>query len=293
MPRTKGTSRRTQAKSQRYDPSLPPIERFDLLDLQDKLICWNYYQFDATVGEEGWNPARVGSVYHLRASNYINSRYTESQFRHKARSMVKLAEEFAKLNQAPPRPQVPQQIETATQKAPSIPNLSPPTMQSPQTPGKKISIPAEVNIDEQGLSVPTSFGTYKEFNYTSRKTTTKILIRQLCHSALEVSDCQYEWITPRKLQIRMAWPEWFRCAEQMAAFTQDEEGKIVFPPEHPVTMDTSERNEARVEEDGNVWDVGYHNFDQDMKMEDLFIELLDVPIQSKKKTVTVLQVLCQ
>jgi hypothetical protein len=283
MPRTTGNCRR-------LNPKLSPTEKFDLLALPERIICWNYFQFTATSGEEGWDPAAVGSVYHHRSSNYVASKFTPSQFRHKARSMVSLAEEFAKINRAPPKP---------TQLPPIPTNLSPQRMQSPTTPSRNVIASARLNsedamnAEEQSVSIPTSFGSYKEFNYTTRKTTTKILIRQLCHSALEVSDCEYEWITPRKLKIRMAWPEWFRCAEQMAGFTKDDEGKIVFPPEHPLTMDTSERNESRVEEDGNVWDVGYHNFDQDMRMEDLFIELLNVPIVSKNKTVTVLQTLCE
>jgi hypothetical protein len=71
------------------------------------------------------------------------------------------------------------------------------------------------------------------------------------------------------------------CAEQMAEFTTDADGNIVFPVEHPLTTDTSERNEMFVKDDGNVYDVGYHNFDQDMKMEEIHIDLLEADIPSK------------
>jgi hypothetical protein len=36
-----------------------------------------------------------------------------------------------------------------------------------------------------------------------------------------------------------------------------------------------------VKDDGNVYDVGYHNFDQDMKMEEIHIDLLEADIPSK------------
>ena len=43
-------------------------------------------------------------------------------------------------------------------------------------------------------------------------------------------------------------------AEQMAMFTLDDTGEMLFPPEHPLTMDTSERNNQElVEEDNRVW----------------------------------------
>jgi hypothetical protein len=204
MPRTRG-------KSTRYNPNLPPLQRFETLDLVDKIICWKYYQHTASTGEEGWNPAQVGSVFHLRSSDYVADIYSESQFRHKARSMVTLAEEFAKQNQAPPRPQPPPRsstTETRPKDLPNLPDLQRRTtmLQSPRTPG---SAPprakVEVDTEEQSLTVPTSFGSFKEFNYTTRKTSTLVLIRQLCHSALEKTDVEYEWITPRKLKIRMAW----------------------------------------------------------------------------------------
>jgi hypothetical protein len=243
-----------RGKGKRNNPNLTPAERFETLDLAEQIICWNYYEHTASLGARGWNPVQVGSVYHLRASNYIASVLTESQFRHKARSMVSLAEEFAKLNQAPRRPEPPPSSAPAKslqpRQPPVLPDLSRTMQQAPRTPVSQPS--AEVNVEDQALSVPTAFGSYKEFNYTTRKTTCKILIRQLVHGAVEKGEVEYEWITPRKLKTRIAWPEWFRCAEQMASFTTDADGNIVYPPEHLLTMDTSEQNQARVEEDGNV-----------------------------------------
>ena len=91
----------------------------------------------------------------------------------------------------------------------------------------------------------------------------------------------------------VAWPEWFQYAEQMAAFTEDDQGNIAYPPEHTLTMDTSERNQQLLEEDGHVWDQGVITFDQDMKTKDIPVfELLDVTISSKNITVKVLQLMC-
>jgi hypothetical protein len=60
-----------------------------------------------------------------------------------------------------------------------------------------------------------------------------MLVRMILHNGVEASDIQFEWISPRKLKLRTAWPEWFQNSEQMAAFTIDDEGNVIFPPEHP------------------------------------------------------------
>jgi hypothetical protein len=46
MPRTTGNYRR-------LNPILSPTEKFDLLDQPELIICWNYFQFAATSGDEG------------------------------------------------------------------------------------------------------------------------------------------------------------------------------------------------------------------------------------------------
>jgi hypothetical protein len=79
-------------------------------------------------------------------------------------------------------------------------------------------------------------------------------------------------------------------AKQMAQFTLDDQNQMVFPPEHLLTMDTSEHNQLLVEEDNYIWDEGFLDFDQDMKTEDPIIEILDVGIPSQNTTMRVLQV---
>lgn len=117
-----------------------------------------------------------------------------------------------------------------------------------------------------------------------------MMIRVIVHNAVRSQDIQFEWVTPRRLKLRVAWPEWFQFAEQMAAFTIDEAGDTRFPPEHPLTMDTSERNQALVEEDGRVWDDGFLVFHEDMKTDDPYFELLEVTMESQATVVKVLQI---
>lgn len=94
---------RTRAKTKK-DPNDPPLYRWSKLDRHNKLVCWNYFQYTATDGEEGWNPASAGSVDHYRISNYIQSLGSASWFRHRAKLMVTLAQVFAARNEAPPNP---------------------------------------------------------------------------------------------------------------------------------------------------------------------------------------------
>ena len=303
MPRTKGTKR--------PDPNGKPLDRYEKLQYHDKLICFNYYQFGATAGSEGWNPTEAGSVYHQRSSNYLLSLGSASWFRHRANSMVTLAEAFAKINQAPPQPQAPPNAAAAAaarnvrprqeEDFPHLPQLATPMNsppgRAPRTPRTGESVAplrtaavAPEAADEEGLPVATAFGMYKQFNYTTRKTTKHMLIRSILHNGVELQDVEFEWITPRKLKLRVAWPEWFQMAEQMAQFTLDESGNMVFPPEHPLTMDMSERNQALVEEDNRIWDTGFIQFERDMNCEDPIFELLDVEITSKNTTVNVLQI---
>jgi hypothetical protein len=140
------------------------------------------------------------------------------------------------------------------------------------------------------LSAPTSYGMWKSFNYTSRTTTTRMLIRLILHNGVEMQDVQFEWVSPRKLKLKVAWPEWFQYAEMMAEFATDDDGEPLFPPTHQLTMDTSERNQALVQEDKRVWDEGYLSFEQDMKTDDPNFELLRVDVPSKATKVTVLQI---
>ena len=174
-------------------------------------------------------------------------------------------------------------------------------MQSPQ--GRHAATPtfaeteaAQAPADEtmSGLVVPTCLGMCKKFNYTTRKNATHMLAWMIIHNGVNKQDLEFEWVTPRVLKICIAWPEWFQNAEQMAMFTFDYNAEMIYPPDHPLTMDTSACNQELVEEDGCIWDEGVLTFDQDMKIDDESpFELLNVDIQAQNTIVNVLQIFAQ
>ncbi len=308
MPRTRQTGR-----GGRTAPDATPLERYQNLDWHDQYICQQYYLYIATAGSEGWNINQTGSIYHKRSSNYIDSLGGPSWFRHRARVMVSLAQAFAERNEAPPPlpPRVNPQQEPHTppppQRGPSMMPSTPALRTPPRTPARTnaidnlneqlqgINLGDPANGDVPGLSVPMCFGIFNEFNFTTRRDIDRVLMRMIFHNAVEERDIQFRWISPRKCMIRVAWPDWFRFAEQMAAFTTDSDGNIMFPPRHPITMDTARRNERLVDEESNrVWDEGYLTFEQDMKTDaGVTFELLTVPIPSKNTSVNVLQIFAE
>lgn len=135
--------------------------------------------------------------------------------------MVTLAQRLAEINQAPPKPDIPGQQEQQEQQAPKetapspLPNLSSPspsmnTPRTPRTPIRAANSPTHcANTEDQGLQVPTSTGTYTKFSYTTRRMTSFVMIRMIVHSAVTNQDIELQWETPRKLQVSVAWPEWF------------------------------------------------------------------------------------
>jgi hypothetical protein len=299
-----------RTRGRRRAPQRPPLEEYNSLEHHKRLICWYYYRGIVTGGREGFNPTEVGSVFHYRTSAYLQSKGRESWFRHLARQMVTLAQRFAEINQEPPKPLIPgeqqqqqqpqQQQQQPTASIPTLPDLSQPRRNmarspAPATPIRAAPSPQQLaSSEEQGLQVPTCSGSFTKFNYTTRRQTTHVMIRMIVHSAVTKQDVEFEWFTPRKLKVRVAWPEWFLYAEQMAAFTIDKDGSVVFPPEHALTMSTANNNQELVEEDGRVWDEGIINFDQDMKTDgDDIFELLDVKIPSTSRVVIVLQMLVE
>jgi hypothetical protein len=304
---------RTAAKGGRRVDNRPPLVIYNSLDHHKQLICWHYFRFIQTGGLEGWNPAEAGSINHQRSSEYLIALGSSSWFRHIGKQMVTLAQKLAQLKETPQPPIGYQQQQDRTSATPSIPLLPnlvdfrQPVMQSPtgapRTPlraGSSSNSKATtsqaapenlLHAENHGLSAPTSYGMWKKFSYTSRKTTTSMMIRVIVHNAVQSKDIQFEWVTPRRLKLRVAWPEWFQYAEQMAEFTIDaESGEPRFPPEHPLTMDTSERNQALVDEDGRIWDDGFLIFHEDMKTDDPVFELLEVTIESQATVVKVLQI---
>ena len=208
MPRTKGAKNKN-------DPNKDPLARWDKLKLYDKFICYQYWRYINTGSEEGWNPANAGSVTHRRSSFYLTTLGSDSWFRHRGQAMVTLAQRFAELNEWPPEePQVPNPPRVQRPQPQQACFATPPqsTMQSPG--GRRTSVPlgevapspaAQVEEEEKGgLVVPTCFGRFKKFNYTTRKTTTNVLVRQILHNGVSDRDIEFEWEGPRVLKIRVA-----------------------------------------------------------------------------------------
>ena len=304
MPRTKGGSK----------CKLDLEQKWEKLQYAEQLICYNYYLWTATEGKEGWNPKDAGSVYHRRSSNFIASCGSASWFRHKALAMVTLSEAFQAINKAPPKPvqpptpeeaQVDQQPPRAKRRvgSPPRPTLKQaaaslslktpsrvpqqPKNSTPKTPNMPSFVP-EIDMESSNLfQSPTTFGVHKKFSYQTRSSSYHILCRVIIHNAVEKDDLLYEWVTPRQLLVHICCPVWFQEAEQMAEFTVDDDGRAIFPPEHEVTFDTAERNQALVEEDGRIWDEGVLKFKQDMSTSLDIMEILNV--QSPSGFVKVLQ----
>jgi hypothetical protein len=302
---------RTATRYKKHHSSSSPLDRYQALEHHEKLICWRYFQFISSDGKEGWNTAEVGSVFHYRSSAYIQSKGSRSWFRHKAQSMVTLAELFAAQNQAPPEPSAsdehdgdPPALPTAEERPtpPKRPlplplaavavNMVPPA--AARTPPRAAPNVLRAPQQGQGLTAPTSFGMYPKFCFTKRVLEPTILVRMILHNGVEPQDIQFEWINPRHLQLRTAWPEWFQNAEQMAGFTRGDDGQPIFPPTHALTMDTCARNQLLVEEDGRIWDYGLLEFDQEMKTDIPDFELLNVELPNRSRTsVNVLQAYVQ
>ena len=214
--------------------------------------------------------------------------------------MVTLAEAFAATKQNPPPPTLPN-LSRDNNSLPMSPGLRTPPVGPPPPPSPQVNVSTlgeamnNMHIEsDNALPYPVCWGMYNEFNFTTRKDSDRVLLRIIVHNAVEHDDVQFKWISPRKVEIRIAWPDWFRFAEQMAMFTTDDNGQALFGARHPITMDTARRNERLVDGDtGRIWDQGYFSFQQDMLTDQVAFELLNVTIPSKGTEVKVLQFFCE
>jgi hypothetical protein len=213
--------------------------------------------------------------------------------------MVALAEAIAQRQEHPPRPVGAPVPATSP---PPVPNLQPrPQRQqdmqqapaSPRTPGATGVTSSSGDVEDNGLSVPTSVGKWKDFDFTNRKPIQKVKSRMvLIHSGVASDQVEFEWISKKKLKFRIAWPEWFQYPEQMCKFHIDDKGDPVYRPDHPLTIDFAECNASITEEDGRVYDTGYIMYDVCMKtaLEDLEHEILEIDIDSKGTKVLMLEI---
>jgi hypothetical protein len=163
---------------------------------------------------------------------------------------------------------------------------------TPCTPGATGITSSSGDVEDHGLSVPTSVGKWKDFDFTSRKPIQTVKSRMLIHSGVASDQVECEWISKKKLKFRIAWPEWFQYPEQMCKFHVDDKGNPVYRPNHLLDIDFAERNASITEKDGRIYDTGYIVYDVCMKtaLEDLEHEILEVDIDSKGTKVLMLEI---
>jgi hypothetical protein len=201
-----------------------PLEIYNSLPQHKQLICWYYFRWIETAGEEGWDVDQAGSRYHYRSSAIVQGHYTPSAFRHAAQSMVTLAQAISQINQRPIEPAgLPPNFATVgSPEPPTVPNLgrctSPvPTMQSPPfTPGGRVAPapePSDLIGEDGGMTCPTSYGQFKKFDYTNRREIQVVMARVLVHGAVQSHHVEFEWINSKKLKYRICWPEFFQFRE--------------------------------------------------------------------------------
>jgi hypothetical protein len=299
---------RTAAKGGRRKDNRDPLVIYNDLPHYKQVICWYYFRFVETNGEEGWNISEAGSVFHFRSSKVVQAakppEATNSWFRHIAKSMATLADKIAQRKERLPKPVgIPGNLATPAPQPPFVPDLRTPSqpdprpfpsMQSPpSTPGNNIPPMSVPDSSEGALTCPTASGYFKKFDYTNRVSYATIMTRVLVHGAVQASMVDFEWINKRLLKYRCAWPEFFQYPEQMASFCRDADGNIIYGTEHPLTMDFAERIASMTEEDGKIYNSGFFQYDQDMNtdnVDELVFEVLTFKIPSQDTTVRMLQV---
>jgi hypothetical protein len=295
------------------DLDRPPEEAYDRLKWHEQYICYQYWNYRATRGKEGWNPIEAGSVHHQRSSTYLLSLGSDSWFRHLSRKMVTLAEKFEEERKIPALPYAEKteantntpaskrskSVELSSAPAPRTPPIMPSfDVQSP--PRSAVMMGANApGIVTRGLteypplSLPMCHGSFSKFNYTVRKKVERVCVRLLTHSAVELRDIEYTWITPNVLKLVIYHPEWFAFAEMMANFIVDEEGQPVYPPDHPLTESFAENNALVSDEHGRISDEGYIVFEKDMREDSFQIERLSIKVESKNLLVRGIQIFAE
>lgn len=288
-------------------------DAYDRLKWHEQYVCYQYWNYRATRGKEGWNPNSAGSVIHQRSSSYLLSLGSDSWFRHLGQKMVTLAQKFEAERKIPSQPygekieakkvdpdQKKQKSLTRTTgaAAPGLPPIMPTLLpRTPSTPNsnavavdQSVASAAAGSAEFPPLGLPTCFGSYKKFDYTARKKVEHVCVRVLTHSAVELQDIEYDWVTPSVLKIIIYWPEWFTFAEQMAMFVVDEDGVPEYPPDHPLTESFAENNAELMLENHRIMNEGYITFEKDMDERSFQIERLNIKIESKDVLVRGIQI---
>ena len=299
---------RSGAKSSyRVRKTRPALERYNRLNSFDQLICYYYWRYIITKGLEGWDTKKAGWKEHWTHYSAIKEKYSPSAFYSLGKTLVELAKEISSQGQHlnepdisgakfEPEAEVEDEDEDEEEKydddkefedkdSPNI-DATMPTKNSTASARMKVPEPLKDSVSnnkEPTLPYPMVWGSFKTFNLTTRKRHTNIVFRVLVHSFMRLPDIDFTWINPRKLRIKVAWPDWWVNPEQQAEFDIDEmTGMPIYDIAHELIGDMMEINESKKEEDGRVWDVGYFTFDQNMSTDpiDTVIDLKPLVVAS-------------
>jgi hypothetical protein len=84
MAKTKG-SKNLSVRDKLTNNQHPPNVQYDRLDAIDRQICFYYYIFIKTGGEQGWDILKAGFKEHYDQFEAIYNVYTDNQFRHRGK----------------------------------------------------------------------------------------------------------------------------------------------------------------------------------------------------------------
>lgn len=278
----------------------PPLERYNRLNPQDQLICCFHWRFIVTKGTEGWDTDKAGFKQHWRHFPAIANKYTPSAFYSVGKTLVGLAKEISSQGYHLKEPDLSGAkfddnnlgVEEEDDDEEELSNveedifdkfhITMPAQTKKQSPARiKASDFAERVANEVDQTLPHQmvFGSFKTFNFTTRKRQTNVVFRLLVHSFITICDIEFTWVHPRKLKIRVAWPDWWVNPEQQAEFDVDESaGAPSYPITHQLIGEIMENNESRREDDGRVWDEGYFVFDQNMSTDPMDTDIWLKPL---------------
>ena len=297
MPRTAGGKNRASQL-------LPPLERYNRLSAYDQLICYYYWLYIFTGGIEGWDIKRGGWKEHWSHYDHIKAKYSSSAFYSLGKLMVQLATKISELGHHLEIPTIAGVVTQAPKNNTTSKKENNGDYQSedefeeeimPAKPSQKLEtkgVSDKLSTGDHNLPYPLLWGKYQSFSLTTRKRYTHIVFRILVHSFMTEHDIIFEWVNPRKLKIKVAWPDWWVCPEQQAEFDVDECGRPVYGHDHQLIGDIMDNNEARKGDDDRVWDDGYVVFDRDMSQDpsDTDVMLKPLEVASLNRTGQFIQV---
>lgn len=143
------------------------------------------------------------------------------------------------------------------------------------------------NISRPPVACPVMSGYFEECDFNNNfRTTGYVMIRLGINTCISTNDIEAVWQDACTLKIRTRWPEYFTQVLPMCDFIKDNEGRVVFDRNHPLTISFGKYVRSRMNEFNEVWDDGFITFDREMDTDlaSLNVQVLDCTIGSKKTT---------